>query len=278
MTGEFAQDLEELDALSRDDVRRLEVAAMFAELNPIGALEDACLEHHRYNVAQQRERNLFARNGREATRPGRSETRYATFDGDTRTVREWAELRGIQYSTVKERMARGASPEEALSRPVRKYDKNQETRLLTIDGETRAFGAWCRVRGIHPQTARKRLELGWTPMEVISTPVDERYSPIRHRRQSRPDDDVGKLIVLRDKEGEPMQTREEHPAPATPSHALSPALVSTPPASDPMTDAFVRARQRAKVRAEAQAVLAVLSLDDQRAVLADLLVGMEASP
>lgn len=47
----------------------------------------------------------------------RRNTRYLTVNGVTRTLKEWAELHGLDYGTVRHRLRRGWDPERALSQP-----------------------------------------------------------------------------------------------------------------------------------------------------------------
>lgn len=43
-----------------------------------------------------------------------------TFEGETRTIADWSELKGIPYSTLKARVTRlGYTPEQALTKPVK---------------------------------------------------------------------------------------------------------------------------------------------------------------
>lgn len=50
----------------------------------------------------------------------RSNTRRLTARGETLTLTEWSERTGLGYTTIKERVRRGWSAEDALSRPVQR--------------------------------------------------------------------------------------------------------------------------------------------------------------
>ena len=55
------------------------------------------------------------------------ETRHHTLNGKTRHLREWAELHGIPYSTLSNRIYRGESLEVALDRPMQRHGKKMIT-------------------------------------------------------------------------------------------------------------------------------------------------------
>lgn len=47
---------------------------------------------------------------------------YITLDGETHTIAEWAEMAGLKYSTLKERLNRGWDTEKAIKTPtIMKY-------------------------------------------------------------------------------------------------------------------------------------------------------------
>lgn len=49
--------------------------------------------------------------------------RLATFKGETRCVKEWAEVLGVSYHAVLKRMEAGLTFEEAVTRPFRAYKR-----------------------------------------------------------------------------------------------------------------------------------------------------------
>lgn len=53
----------------------------------------------------------------------RRSSRPMTFQGKTRTLSEWSEELGIPYFTIHARLRRGATDEEALSAPVRRWPR-----------------------------------------------------------------------------------------------------------------------------------------------------------
>lgn len=45
--------------------------------------------------------------------------RFLTAEGQTRTLSEWARIKGIRPCTITKRLDKGLSPEEALNKPLR---------------------------------------------------------------------------------------------------------------------------------------------------------------
>jgi hypothetical protein len=55
--------------------------------------------------------------------------------------------------------------------PQKKLRKN--TRLITIDGETKAIGEWSEESGTPVPTIVKRLQRGWGNMESVFCPTED---------------------------------------------------------------------------------------------------------
>lgn len=237
-------------ALSRDDVRRLEVAVMFAELDPARALEEACFARHQQRNADQRERHLFKRNG--AVRPrGRPPGIPVTIGDTTQTLSAWCRHYGIHRNVVEHRIKKGMSVEQALIKPTRHYvPKGLDTRLVTIDGETRSFAAWTRHFKIHRNTAITRVERGLSLLDALT---------MDYKRKPRPG--TSRLRLLRD---------VEEPTVPTPPPAAPPTI------AEQFEAQLKRAQHRARVRASAAALLAELTPEERMNVLADLLVAESA--
>jgi len=84
------------------------------------------------------------------------------IDGECHTVKEWCRIRGVHISTVRARMRRGVSFEEALCpQPPR---RKQRRTLVEFEGRSISLWRWCRIHGVPPNTIRGRLDRGW-PLE-----------------------------------------------------------------------------------------------------------------
>jgi hypothetical protein len=87
--------------------------------------DGATIDRRDYSCGQcpECQENGWAFNLRYADRTeqarNRRSTQFLTFDGKTLPVTEWAELQGIDYHTIRYRLASGWSVEEALTTPIR---------------------------------------------------------------------------------------------------------------------------------------------------------------
>lgn len=52
-------------------------------------------------------------------------------------------------------------------------------RTITYKGETLTLNGWSKRIGIHKETLRKRLKLGWSAKDIIEKPIDQKCS---HRK------------------------------------------------------------------------------------------------
>lgn len=94
----------------------------------------------------------------------RSTARLLTYNGETKALWEWSEIKGIHPESVSSRIKLGWSVEDALDKPVR-------GRLVTYRGETRQLNEWAKVLGLCPQTLRLRYVKGW-PVERLLSPSE----------------------------------------------------------------------------------------------------------
>ena len=89
------------------------------------------------------------------------------FCGKSLTVREWGRETGISDATIRERLKRGWSVEDALTIPVLKM--NQE---YSCDGKTMTLPQWADYKGMKVSTLRFRLNNGWTIEDALNIPVN----------------------------------------------------------------------------------------------------------
>jgi hypothetical protein len=52
--------------------------------------------------------------------------------------------------------------------PTEQQQNTKRVRLIEIDGVARSITGWCKVRGIVPSTAFKRIERGMSPLDAIA--------------------------------------------------------------------------------------------------------------
>jgi hypothetical protein len=88
-----------------------------------------------------------------------------SFNGETRTLSDWARFTGIPYTVLHDRLVKlGWTTEQALSKPV------WRGRMITFGGETFSLRQWACRAGIAYSTLRLRLRAGWSVEEALTRP------------------------------------------------------------------------------------------------------------
>lgn len=111
-----------------------------------------------------------------------SQTRYITFNGESKSLVEWAEKIGISDKALGERLNRyGWSVEDALTNNEKGRNKTNN-RWIEAFGEKKCLVDWgkderCLVTSI---TLAKRLGRGWDAERAITTPSDIKYNDFKN--------------------------------------------------------------------------------------------------
>ena len=102
----------------------------------------------------------------------RQNRRY-TYNGETKTMKQWADTIGISYYTLRNRLDTGWTIDDALEEGVRETARiPKEDRLITFRGETKLLTQWAKDLGIGFSTLRSRIEQrGWSVEKAFTTPV-----------------------------------------------------------------------------------------------------------
>lgn len=87
-----------------------------------------------------------------------------TCDGETHTIKEWADLHHIDYVTLMARMRRGCSLEDIIH-----SGKLSET-LIEYKGVKKNINAWAKEKGLERHTIMGRLKRGWSVEKALETP------------------------------------------------------------------------------------------------------------
>ena len=87
-----------------------------------------------------------------------------TCNGETHTIKEWANLHDIDYVTLMARMRRGCSLEDIISQ-----GKLSET-LLEYKGVKKNINTWAKEKGLKRHTVMARLKHGWSVEKALDTP------------------------------------------------------------------------------------------------------------
>lgn len=92
------------------------------------------------------------------------------FDGKEMTIPQLADVAGVSPATIRGRLARGMTAEQAVSEPVRGGVRT--ARMLTHNGDTASVPEWSRRLGISVQTIFDRLEDG-RPIDQVLAPANK---------------------------------------------------------------------------------------------------------
>ena len=80
-------------------------------------------------------------------------------NGETHTLKEWSEILGISYNTLKTRLRKGCTNEELLATVCQ--------RTITACGETHTLREWAEITGVSYYTIKTRVYHGKTGYDAI---------------------------------------------------------------------------------------------------------------
>lgn len=90
--------------------------------------------------------------------------RLIEYKGETRTLAEWARIKGLNDETLRNRLDNyGWTIEEAMETPAR-----PKQRMITYQGRTQMISAWAKEIGISPSALKNRLNCGMSFEEAYS--------------------------------------------------------------------------------------------------------------
>lgn len=127
----------------------------------------------------------------------RSVTHFLTLNGETLHLREWARRLGTTSTTLLNRLKRGMSDEEALSKPI-SHKPYRGPRLLTANGETRTLAEWSRSTGLSMTTISCRLEAGWSEAGALTKPSGVTYRHLSHNGETHSIAEWSRITGLRE--------------------------------------------------------------------------------
>jgi hypothetical protein len=92
-----------------------------------------------------------------------------TFNGETKTVAQWARKIGLDSNALLYRIQAGWDVERALTEPAEPF----EERILTHNGKSQNMAQWAREIGINTTTLHMRINTyGWSVERALTEPVD----------------------------------------------------------------------------------------------------------
>lgn len=111
---------------------------------------------------------------------GEGRGRVYEFDGKTLTVPEWAQLLGVERTTLEWRLHNGWSLENTFS-----SEKYKPRKRYTYNGQTLSLREWSRHLGVSYSTLYGRLHCGM--------PLEEVFQSTNHAKKNRANDVKGEL-------------------------------------------------------------------------------------
>jgi hypothetical protein len=91
------------------------------------------------------------------------------FNGETRSLTDWAAITGIRYSVIHDRLKRGRTPEETLTPGTRPKPK----KLHAHDGQSHTVVDWAKITGISKTTIQHRINAGWSLADALTISKQE---------------------------------------------------------------------------------------------------------
>ena len=91
---------------------------------------------------------------------------FMTVRGVTKPLQQWAAENGLHPNTIRKRLRRGLSPEQAVAKSVK-----NTSRLITIDGDTRSLAEWLRHYDRSGVTFYYRIAQSHSEQDAITTPL-----------------------------------------------------------------------------------------------------------
>lgn len=98
-------------------------------------------------------------------------TKYVTAGGKTLPFIEMAEDHGITRETLKSRVCRGMSIEDAIAKPVVRHSGSTRGRLYEFNSKHHSAAEWSAITGIPYKTLLHRLHAGWDIGKALTTRV-----------------------------------------------------------------------------------------------------------
>lgn len=90
----------------------------------------------------------------------RRNTILIEIDGVTNPLSEWADISGLNYGLLLDRLDYGWGVKDLLM-PVKKLN------TIDINGVTKPVVEWAKIHGINPRTINHRIQMGWSTNELF---------------------------------------------------------------------------------------------------------------
>jgi len=95
-----------------------------------------------------------------------------TFNGKSMSLNKWAKFINVRKQTLKMRLERGWSIEEALGVKPRKGKPHPSEHFLTHNGQTHNLATWSKMLNFPGSVLKMRIYRGWSVEKALTTPTD----------------------------------------------------------------------------------------------------------
>ena len=116
--------------------------------------------------------NYCPENCRWITRKGqannRTSNRLITYNGETKTIQQWADITGISHKTISQRIASGWSIDKTMTTPIHTEFHNNP---ITFNGITLSKAEWARRLDLSSKAIANRIDRGWSVEKALTTPA-----------------------------------------------------------------------------------------------------------
>jgi len=97
----------------------------------------------------------------------RTSNRMIEYNGETKSLQQWADILGIKAHTLSQRLDTGWSVEDAMTTPVHtEFGSNP----ITYNGVTLPMAEWSRRLGLSPNSVANRIARGWSVEDAVTKP------------------------------------------------------------------------------------------------------------
>ena len=104
------------------------------------------------------------------------------INGIFHTLREWADIYGVNYNTVIARRRAGHSLEEALTIPL---NEGNAPKMYELNGVKKSLQEWCDIYGIKYHTVNARMRAGQSLETALNKPVNAKMSRTKKAQEGK---------------------------------------------------------------------------------------------
>lgn len=103
----------------------------------------------------------------------RRSSRIIQYNGQSKTIAQWADEIKIDQTTLLARITNGWSIGDAITKPLIKYPKTEHNNqkaswIILFNGESKTLKEWAKITGIHISTIKRRLLLNWDTDKALT--------------------------------------------------------------------------------------------------------------